>query len=74
MIWEKLKDWKCPKCTTHMLQENGMLSDNLTCTNPFCDFKIKKTKFEEIVARLYKKEDRSFDPDQRLSELNNLEL
>ena len=68
MIWQRLKNMKCPTCNG-FLKENSKMS-GYKCN---CGFFVTKEKFEAIVDKLYKKGDRSLDEyDKNLGELNNL--
>ena len=43
MKWSNLKEYKCPKCGKDLKKEDKLIS----CT--YCDFKIKESRYNEIV-------------------------
>jgi hypothetical protein len=64
MIWSRLKSMKCPDCG-----EILNIGKNIyACAD--CDFKISKTKFNEIIGKLYSSKKQDYN--DNLSELNNL--
>jgi len=66
LIWSRLKSMKCPRC-------NNLVKEALPgygCTK--CDFVIGMKKFNEIITTMYLPRTRPEEPDDRLSELNNL--
>lgn len=74
--WDLLIEDKCPRCETR-LHEAGMLDAVRMCSNPHCLFKISIEKFDALVAKIGRKRSREalkYDPDDNLSELNNLQL
>ena len=69
MNWKKLKDNKCPKCSSDLKADNCCY----VCSRIDCTFTIRQKKFEKIVNDLYKpKSQRLAFFDENLSELNNL--
>lgn len=71
MEWINLKEHRCPRCSSK-LETHGTLSDKHTCTNDHCLFEISDKRFNEIASNQSKKEVRYYNPDQNLSDLNNL--
>ena len=71
MLWSNLKAHKCPKCGADLTSE-GMLAEKYTCENNKCDFSIGAARYNQIVVKEKRKETSDVDPDERLSELNNL--
>lgn len=66
MIWERLKNMKCPVC-------NGFLKEKTKGYVCNCGFFCSKGKFDAIVNKMYHKNKRLVeDSDKNLSELNNL--
>lgn len=58
MKWNRLKDMKCPKCSSSKLlnlleKEDGM--PYYKCMSTKCEFIVGKTRFEEIINSLYLK-------------------
>lgn len=49
MDWQRLKNNKCPKCNSDLLEDKMH-----TCSNIKCDFMIGDVKFKTIVNSLYK--------------------
>jgi hypothetical protein len=75
MIWSRLKENRCPRPDCgKLLETHGMLSDDTTCSNPHCLFKIGTVKLESMVTAMRRKEMREYNPEENLSDLNNLEL
>lgn len=50
MIWQNLKDGKCPKCSNPLDVKSFV--DMIICTNELCDFKVTPEKKNEITAKL----------------------
>lgn len=73
MIWDNLADEKCPRCGC-TLEPSGMLDSHRLCSDSHCLFKINMEKFEEIVSKTKERNIDNFNPDENLSDLNNLEL
>ena len=82
LVWSRLKTLECPKCGDYISEvgdfyecNNSKIGERSGCATPLgCDFKISKTKFDEVVTSLYKPRERStadLSGDERLSELNN---
>lgn len=62
MKWSRLKDLKCPKCSTTKILERvedivaGVtLQDYYKCRYEKCTFKVSKARFDEIVSSLYRR-------------------
>lgn len=75
MDWNKLVENRCPRCGA-MLHQKGMLDVVRMCTDSHCLFKINVDRFDEIVSNIVSKRRRAdtqnYNPDQNLSDLNNL--
>lgn len=70
MIWERLKTLKCPNPTCN---KYIYLDKNDNCYHCKCGFKIANEKFINLVNKMYQpKFTKEIDPDQNLSDLNNL--
>lgn len=67
MIWNNLKNGKCPKCSGKLVM--GLLDIIYPCSS--CDFKIGKEKFESIAFGKPAKRC-EWPEEQNLAELNNL--
>lgn len=52
MKWRNLMNNLCPACSCNLRKSEGFLSVEFCCTK--CDFKISESKFETIVADMYK--------------------
>ena len=68
--WKKLKEMKCPKCGCVLLTNDA--KDWYRCCS--CDFKIRSTRFDEIINGLYKPKSQinNEEEEDNLSKLNNL--
>lgn len=54
--WPRLKEYKCPRpACGWKLQFNGLLSSDITCTNPHCLFRIGDDRMQEILKSMTKK-------------------
>jgi hypothetical protein len=75
MNWSALKDMKCPKCGSELVDEQrGFRCSFGRGTSAQCTFFISKAKFDQVITSLYKPRERSTETmsaDERLSELNN---
>lgn len=74
--WDMLIEDRCPRCGLRLC-ERGMLDSVRMCSGTHCLFKINVEKFDEIVAKTGRRRSREslkYDPDQNLSDWNNLEL
>lgn len=54
MNWNRLKNYKCPKCNELLGHE--MVKDSYDCSKIGCGFSIGKEKFNKIVNDKYYKE------------------
>ena len=73
MKWNKLKDYKCPKCLEDLTRNiETKRFECLSCG----EFSISEVRFNELITQEFhrkKKEPTSFiDEDDNLSRLNNL--
>lgn len=50
MKWYLLERGKCPKCEQELHQRT--VADVLACNTPACDFKISRTKYEELKNKI----------------------
>ena len=69
MNWKNLDDGLCPKCDKAL--HHNPAANMMLCR---CGFKIGMEKFKEITSKRASgyRSPMSDDPDERLSELNNL--
>ncbi len=59
MNWKRLKNLKCPKCTSAKLLErsenkDGTAGGYYTCANKKCVFVIGDEAFDRVVGKIYK--------------------
>ena len=52
MKWNKLKDYKCPECISHL--NKGTDGFNHVCSNLDCKFEISTSRFNEIISGMHK--------------------
>lgn len=66
MIWNRLKNKKCPHCNHSLINSSFEM---LQCC--ICPFKIKKNRFDEILTDLYRSKS-EYNKEDKQEELNNL--
>jgi hypothetical protein len=66
--WQALNEMECPRCGC------GLLRSEIGYGCCSCNFKIRETKFNDIINSLYKPKGRVMrdDYEDNLSDLNNL--
>lgn len=70
MMWNRLKNMKCPKCNKGIRE----FASFYMCNNRKCEFKINKEKFDRIVDGMYSKKLTKIKEEDNLSDLSDLKL